>query len=78
MQTYRVCVIDDNSDGGALKILRDFEATDDGDALRTAARLVDGNAVVLWEGNRLIGMLKPAERKRARSFDLMEHAAFSH
>ena len=62
MSTYRAYIIDDDK---TFKNFQEFNATDDGDALHQAERLVNGNAVELWEGRRLIGTLKPVRRLRA-------------
>jgi hypothetical protein len=69
MQTYRAYFV--AAEETAFEAFEEFKAVDDSDALRTAARLVNGNAVVLWDGSRLIGMLKPARRRRDR-FGLSE------
>lgn len=59
---YRAYVIDAEQ---TFKNFQEFAAADDGDALHKAEMLVNGNAVELWAGSRLIGTLKPARRRSA-------------
>ena len=62
MQKYRAYIIEDEK---AFKNFSEFGAADDGEALRKAERLVNGNAVELWAGSRLIGKIKPVKRRVA-------------
>jgi hypothetical protein len=59
---YRAYIIEDEK---TFKNFQEFPATDDGDALHKAERLVNGNAVELWEGSRFIGTLKPVRQRTA-------------
>jgi hypothetical protein len=60
MQTYRAYIVEEEK---TFKNFQEFNAEDDGDALRKAEALVNGNPVELWEGRRLIGTLKPVRRR---------------
>jgi hypothetical protein len=73
MQTYRAYILESD---GSMPDAHDFQAEDDRDALRTAVRFVQGNAVILKSGNRLIGMLNP-RRPRVSVF-AQDHASLSH
>jgi hypothetical protein len=73
MQTYRAYILESD---GSMPDAHDFQAEDDGDALRTAIHFVQGNAVILKSGNRLIGMLNP--RRLRGSVLAKNHASLSH
>ena len=62
MATYRAYIIEDES---TFKSFQELNAADDGDALHKAERLVNGNAIELWQDARLIGRLKPMRKRSA-------------
>jgi hypothetical protein len=59
MAEYRAYVV--GLDGHFINFTG-FVSSDDDDAIQQAARLVDGHAIELWSGERLIRKSDPKER----------------
>lgn len=55
MPYYRAYLVDDDD---SFVGFREFVLNDDGAATRAAKRLVDGHAIELWEGSRMIVKLR--------------------
>jgi hypothetical protein len=50
------------SDDGRILSREDFAGVDDEQAIEYANRLIDGEAVELWSGPRLVTRLRPKRR----------------
>jgi hypothetical protein len=60
MAEYRAYVVGDD---GHFVNCEGFVATDDGEAVAKAKRLVDGHDIELWSGERFVKRLSPESPK---------------
>ena len=60
MPTYRCYFFNDQH----IRVRRDINAPNDGEAIVAAARLLNGVSAEIWRGTLMIGTVKPVREKR--------------